>query len=58
MNITSITRSLASLKRQAEASHKHSRGCKKPPDQCKVCQEVIRWFGELPVGILSKVLAE
>jgi hypothetical protein len=42
----------------AEARAEHARRCKKPIDECKLCQDSIRWFGSLPLQTLSEVLTD
>lgn len=43
---------------EAEKRHEHARRCKKPLDECLVCQGNIEWFGQLPAGILAVILEE
>ena len=42
----------------ASARHTHAARCKKAPDECKVCVASIQWFADLPLYVLSVVLAE
>ena len=42
----------------ADKRHDHARKCKKPLDECIVCEGNIRWFAELPPMVLAQVLQE
>ena len=43
---------------QAEKRQQHARGCKKSPSECKVCRDNMKWFGELPLPVLARVLED
>lgn len=43
---------------EAKDRQDHAKRCKKDLSACKVCQANIKWFGELPLPTLSKVLEE
>lgn len=56
MKLDTIT--VAEAKRMAKLKWAHAGGCKKSPDECNSCQSNIAWFGNLPLAVLSDVLAE
>ena len=42
----------------ATSLHAHARSCKKAPNACKECVAAMKWFGELPLATLARVLSE
>ena len=42
----------------AKGREDHARRCKKPFDDCKLCQDNLRWFNSLPLTTLARVLAD
>jgi hypothetical protein len=51
-----VSLTVEQVKQSAKNRHGHAKGCKKPLDDCKHCQENIRFFAELPPQLLNEVL--
>ena len=43
---------------QVKAVKAHARGCKKSPDECKMCVRAIAWFQSLSLPVLDTLLNE
>ena len=43
---------------QVKAVKAHARGCKKSPDECKMCVRAIQWFQSLSLPVLDTLLNE
>lgn len=52
------TTTIDQLRAMATARQNHARKCQKSPDECETCQRNVKWFGELDVMTLSRVLEE
>lgn len=48
---------MTKLEKQLQRRHGHAKVCRKPLNECKTCQDNVRWFGQLPLSLLAKALA-
>ena len=42
----------------AKVRHKHASKCKEHIEDCKICQDNIKWFGHLGPMVLNALLSE